>query len=114
MTGVHAASFWVGGTVPGYAWGEGKGERAAVRSKKFKRGRFRDSVYQYRRMFLCPSIFPLLLQSGVLGRVDFDNTGIGRLYAETCGEVDKMHRASVTVRMCVAHQAARLNAAAVP
>ena len=84
MTGVHAASFWVGGTVPGYAWGEGKGERAAVRSKKFKRGRFRDSVYQYRRMFLCPSIFPLLLQGGVLGRVDFDNTGIGRcLYAET-------------------------------
>jgi len=56
-----------------------------VRSKKFKRGRFRDSVYQYRRMFLCPSIFPLLLQGGVLGRVDFDNTGIGRLYAETCG-----------------------------
>ena len=86
MTGVHAASFWVGGTVPGYAWGEGKGERAAVRSKKFKRGRFRDSVYQYRRMFLCPSIYPLLLQGGVLGRVDFDNTGIGRcLYAETCG-----------------------------
>ncbi len=75
MTGVHAASFWVGGTVPGYAWGEGKRERAAVRSKKFKRGRFRDSVYQYRRMFLCPSIFPLLLQGGVLGRVDFDNTG---------------------------------------
>ena len=64
MTGVHAASFWVGGTVPGYAWGEGKGERAAVRSKKFKRGRFRDSVYQYRRMFLCPSIFPLLLPGG--------------------------------------------------
>jgi len=28
--------------------------------------------------------------------------------------VDKMHRASVAVRMCVAHQAARLNAAAVP
>lgn len=27
-------------------------------------------------MFLCPSIFPLLLQGGVLGRVDFDNTGI--------------------------------------
>ena len=103
MTGVHAASFWVGGTVPGYAWGEGKGERAAVRSKKFKRGRFRDSVYQYRRMFLCPSIFPLLLQGGVLGGVDFDNTGIGRcLYAETCGEVDKMHHASVAVRMCVA------------
>ena len=103
MTGVHAASFWVGGTVPGYAWGEGKGERAAVRSKKFKRGRFRDSVYQYRRMFLCPSIFPLLLQGGVLGRVDFDNTGIGRcLYAETCGYVDKMHHASVAVRMCVA------------
>ncbi len=114
MTGVHAASFWVGGTVPGYAWGEGKGERAAVRSKKFKRGRFRDSVYQYRRMFLCPSIFPLLLLGGVLGRVDFDNTGIGRLYAETCGYVDKVHHASATVRMFVAHQAARLKAAAVP
>ena len=38
MTGVHAASFWVGGTVPGYAWGEGKRERAAVRSKKFRKG----------------------------------------------------------------------------
>ena len=36
-------------------------------------------------MILCPSIFPLLLLGGVLGRVDFDNTGIGRLYAETCG-----------------------------
>lgn len=35
--------------------------------------------------FCAPSIFPLLLQGGVLGRVDFDNTGIGRLYAETCG-----------------------------
>ena len=65
-------------------------------------------------MILCPSIFPLLLLGGVLGRVDFDNTGIGRLYAETCGYVDKVHNASATVRMCVAHQAARLNAAAVP
>lgn len=65
-------------------------------------------------MILCPSIFPLLLLCGVLGRVDFDNTGIGRLYAETCGYVDKVHHASATVRMCVVHQAARLNAAAVP
>ena len=65
-------------------------------------------------MILCPSIFPLLLLGGVLGRVDFDNTGIGRLYAETCGYVDKVHHASATVRMCVAQQAARLNAAAVP
>lgn len=40
-------------------------------------------------MILCPSIFPLLLLGGVLGRVDFDNTGIGRLYAETCGYVEQ-------------------------
>ena len=58
---------FVGGTVPGYAWGEGKGERAAVRSKKFKRGRFRDSVYHTAACFLCPSIFPLLLLGGVFG-----------------------------------------------
>lgn len=42
-------------------------------------------------MFLCSSIFPLLLLGGVLGRVDFDNTGIGRLYAETCGHAAKVH-----------------------
>ena len=38
MTGVHAASFWVGGTVPGYAWGEGKGEAARREVEEVQKG----------------------------------------------------------------------------